>query len=126
MANWMTAVEISARYIVGEQKLLAFAARGNMPMLRGEDGIIRFDAHHAAMLFRPRDPAAALPIAVDTSGKPNLGILGVTRLGEARLGEARLGEQAAPKPAPASPSMRQAHRRARRAAERELAARKVG
>ncbi len=123
MANWMTVAEISARYVVGEQKLLAFAARGNMPMLRGEDGIIRFDEHHARMLFRPRDPAAAIPVA-DTSGKPNLGVLGA----------ARLGERAAARPAapsmvvPASPSVRQAHRRSLRVSEAEpdVAARKVG
>jgi hypothetical protein len=72
MAKWMTGAEISARYITSEQKLLDYARRGNMPMLRQDDGGIVFDADHAAILFRPRGP----------DGQPNLGVLGAARLGE--------------------------------------------
>ena len=79
MAKWMTGPEISARYIASEQKLLDYARRGNMPMLRQDDGCILFDEEHAAILFRRRGPSPALSApGVD---KPDLGVLGVARLG---------------------------------------------
>ncbi len=80
MARWMTGSEISARYIASEQKLLDYARRGNMPMLRQDDGSVLFDEGHAATLFRPRGPSPLL--AAPPGGKPNLGVLGVSQLGE--------------------------------------------
>jgi hypothetical protein len=119
MANWMTTAEISARYIVGEQKLLAYAHRGNMPMFRGPDGIVLFDESFAAQLFRPRDPAAAVAVTAP-SGKPNLGILGVMRMGDQPDAAAAPASMRVPVPvaSPQEPtlSLRQAHRRALRGA----------
>jgi hypothetical protein len=89
MANWMTGCEISARYVVSEQKLLDYAGRGNMPMLRMEDGRVLFDEEHAATQFRPRGPSpgpvGAAPseaISAPVDGRRNLGVLGVSHLGE--------------------------------------------
>jgi hypothetical protein len=80
MARWMTGSEISTRYIASEQKLLDYARRGNMPMLRRDDGSVLFDEEHAAILFRPRGPSPGL--AAPTEGEPNLSVLGASRLGE--------------------------------------------
>jgi hypothetical protein len=80
MANWMTGSEISARYIASEQKLFDYARRGNMPMFRQDDGSILYDERHASTLFRPRGPSAVLAAPAD--GKPNMGVLGASRLGE--------------------------------------------
>ena len=79
MANWMTGSEISARYVASEQKLLDYARRGNMPMLRRDDGSVVFDEVHAAILFRRRGPRRGWPRRADGG---NLGVLGVSRLGE--------------------------------------------
>ena len=43
MANWMTAAEISARCVVGKNKLLAYAERGDLPLMRRPDGATLFD-----------------------------------------------------------------------------------
>lgn len=75
MATWMTVSEISARYIVGEQKLLEFARRGSMPMVRRGDGVTLFDESFAGLVFRPRSAGRC------TS---NLGVLGLTRIGETK------------------------------------------
>ncbi len=86
MANWMTAAEISARYVVGEQKLLAYAQRGNLPLMRQDGGATLFDESVVALYFRPRNAAAAQALPPNVRG---LGVLGVSRLGD---------------PAPAQPS----------------------
>ncbi|MFT3765645.1 MAG: hypothetical protein QM820_09035 [Minicystis sp.] len=109
MANWMTVSEISARYIVGEQKLLAYARRGNMPMMRCEDGSILFDGSYAAQLFRPRSPEAA--ITAPATGKPNMGVLGVSRLGEKAAPQQTIAAQTTPLPTTPEPSVRRSHRR---------------
>jgi hypothetical protein len=77
----MSGREISARYVVSEQKLLDYARRGNMPMLRQDDGSVVFDEGHAAMLFRPRGPSPG-PATAPMDGRQNLGVLGVSHLGE--------------------------------------------
>jgi hypothetical protein len=78
MVKWMTGCEICARYVASEQKLLDYARRGNMPMLRQADGQVLFDEGHAATLFRPRGPSAGSP---EADGRPSLGVLGVSQLG---------------------------------------------
>jgi hypothetical protein len=86
MANWMTGCEISARYMVSEQKLLDYAGHGNMPMLRMDDGRVLFDEAYAATQFRPRGPspgpALSEAITARVDGRGNLGVLGVSHLGE--------------------------------------------
>jgi hypothetical protein len=82
IANWKTAADISTRYLVGEQRLLAYAERGNLPLFRRPDGVVLFDESVVALYFRPRSAATA---ANDQSApSPNgLGIIGLSRLGEA-------------------------------------------
>lgn len=77
--RWMTAAELSERYMVGEQTLLAYAARGDMPMFRTPAGTIHFDETRASRIFRPRAPAQDLQVAA--SDPRSLGVLGMTRLG---------------------------------------------
>lgn len=109
MANWMTVSEISARYIVGEQKLFDYARRGNMPMFRRPDGVTLFDESHAALLFRPRSADAV--IAAPATGKPNLGVLGVSRLGEKAAPKQANAARTTPAQTTIEPSVRSAHRR---------------
>lgn len=110
MANWMTVPEISARYFVSEQKLFDYARRGNMPMFRQADGVTLFDEHHAAKLFRPRSPEAV--IAAPATGKPNMGVLGVSRLGEkAAPRQAITAQTPPPHQVTFQPSARSVHRR---------------
>jgi hypothetical protein len=78
MTNWMTATELSTRYMVGEKRLNEFASRGNLPFRRTGDGGVLYDESVAARFFRPRGASSAV-----TLGAANLGVLGMTRLGEA-------------------------------------------
>jgi hypothetical protein len=70
-SNWLTAGEITARYVVGAQKLAAYSLQGNLPLRRGPDGVERFDEKMVALLFRPRQGASM-----------GLGVLGEARLGQ--------------------------------------------
>ncbi len=70
-SSWLTAGEITARYVVGEQKLAAYSLQGNLPLRRDPDGTVRYDERVVALLFRPRHQASA-----------GLGVLGATRLGD--------------------------------------------
>ena len=76
MATWTTASELSGRYLVGPERLLDYSRRGNLPMLRGTDGVPLFDEQVVARLFPARQQRLA------PSGA-NLGVLGSSRLGPA-------------------------------------------
>jgi hypothetical protein len=77
-ANWMTAAEISARYVVGEQRLLVYAHRGNLPLMRNPDGATLFDESVVARYFRPRNAAPVAAVPPDVRG---IAVVGVSRLG---------------------------------------------
>ena len=83
MSNWMTAEAIGERYRVGLERLLAYAARGNLPIRRvlGEPPL--FDESVVARIFRPR---GAMVVSYREPSGPHLGILGVQVMG-ARPGE---------------------------------------
>ncbi|MBK9265493.1 MAG: hypothetical protein IPM54_37615 [Polyangiaceae bacterium] len=78
MPTWMTAKQISARFTVGEERLLEYGKRGNLAMYRMDDGSVLFDGDGAARYFRPRNVAASR----DPDAR-NLGVLGTSRLGDA-------------------------------------------
>ena len=79
MRRWRSAKEISAEFAVGEARLLAFSARGNLPMRQseGRDEWL-FDARVVASLF-PRRGSAVLEKARDTTAQ--MARLGGTCLG---------------------------------------------
>ena len=79
MPTWMTAKQISARLIVGEDRLLEYGKRGNLAMYRMEDGSILFDADGASRYFRSRNAAA-----FNAPEMQNLGVLGSSRLADRR------------------------------------------
>lgn len=79
MPTWMTAQQISAQLIVGEQRLLEYGQRGNLAMYRMEDGSVLFDADGAARYFRSRTAAA-----LRTPEAHNMGVLGSSRLADRR------------------------------------------
>ncbi|MGK3962614.1 hypothetical protein WMF38_00295 [Sorangium sp. So ce118] len=83
MAEWMTAEQIAARYVVGEQRLLDYGKRGNLAMRRVADGRLLFDVDGVARFFRVRGAAAAgaAPGAVNGARAQHLGVLGVATLG---------------------------------------------
>ncbi|WP_437932552.1 hypothetical protein WMF37_25900 [Sorangium sp. So ce291] len=83
MAEWMTAEQIAARYVVGEQRLLDYGERGNLAMRRVADGRVLFDVDGVARFFRVRGAAAAgaAPGAVNGARAQHLGVLGVVTLG---------------------------------------------
>jgi hypothetical protein len=83
MPTWMTAKQISARLIVGEQRLLEYGQRGNLAMYRMDDGSILFDADGASRYFRSRTAAVVRP------SDANLGVLGASRLADRRGQEQR-------------------------------------
>lgn len=79
MPTWMTAQQISARLIVGEQRLLEYGQRGNLAMYRMDDGSVLFDADGAARYFRSRNAAAPrIPEGA------HMGVLGTSRLADRR------------------------------------------
>jgi hypothetical protein len=100
MPTWMTAKQISARFTVGEERLLEYGKRGNLAMYRMDDGSVLFDSDGAARYFRPRNAVA--------TGNPqaqNMGVLGTSRLGEAYVNapapshRTSLGARESPRPA---------------------------
>ena len=110
MAEWMTAEQIAARYVVGEQRLLEYGERGNLAMRRVAAGRVLFDVDGVARFFRVRGTAAAgaAPGAVNGARAQHLGVLGAATLGGA----------AAPAAMMEAPAMggREARKRALRAA----------
>ncbi len=84
MANWMTAEEIGELYIVGPERLQAFAARGNLACRRPVGGAPLYDEAGVARFFRPR--RGGILVAKQPEGE-HLGVLGLSKLGDApRLG----------------------------------------
>lgn len=79
MPTWMTAQQISARLIVGEQRLLEYGQRGNLAMYRMDDGSVLFDADGASRYFRSRNAAA-----LRAPEGNNMGVLGKSRLADRR------------------------------------------
>ena len=79
MPKWKTAEELALTYVVGEERLLEYGRRGNLPMFCDQDGTMRFDELFVAKLFRTL-PGHAVSFAVPSG--PNLGVLGVSRLGD--------------------------------------------
>ncbi len=79
MPTWMTAAQIAERYAVGEDRLIAYSRRGNLPFCRTAEGTTLFDERAVARFFRPRGPA--LVVARGAPG-PHMGLLGVVRLGD--------------------------------------------
>ncbi len=75
MPNFLAVDELSYRYLVSAERLLAYALRGNLSMTR-EDGLLRFDAAQVARLFPKRGEAGG---ASEPSAR--LGTLGRIRLG---------------------------------------------
>src|SRR6478672_1535819 len=108
--NWMTAIELTERYMVLEQRLGEYAARGNLPFRKTDAGVL-YDESVAKRFFRPRQ-GSAQRACVMAPQPQSMGVLGTTRLGDAlRLtGESDLG---------VTPSARQ---RSRRLAGAQLAA----
>lgn len=96
MPTWMTAAQISERYAVGEDRLMAYGRRGNLPFCRTPEGTTLYDERAVARFFRPRGPA--LVVARAARG-PHLGLLGVMRLGDKP-------SQGVPSPATPAPNVR--------------------
>ena len=86
MPTWMTAEQISTRLVVGAQRLLEYAKRGNLAMYRLEDGTVFFDGDAAANYFRPRNAV----LQVDPDAR-DLGVMGKVRLGEGHTTPASTG-----------------------------------
>jgi hypothetical protein len=78
MAAWMTATELSARFTVSEDRLAAYARRGNLAMRRTGDGSVVFDAARASQIFLRRGESA------ESRG---FAILGASRLGVSDRGQ---------------------------------------
>lgn len=70
--TWMTAPELSARYLVTSHRLEAFGLRGNLAFRRTDDGTLTFEDEAVARLF-PRRGA---------EGDAALGVLGRLVLGK--------------------------------------------
>jgi hypothetical protein len=87
---WMTAEQIAAQYVVGEQRLLDYGRRGNLAMRRRADGRTLFDGEGVARFFRARGAESAPASGVRAR---NLGVVGVARLGNVEMGV--LGERGA-------------------------------
>lgn len=109
MPTWMTAEQISTRLVVGAQRLLEYAKRGNLAMYRLEDGTVFFDGDAAANYFRPRN--AVMQAAPDVQ---HMGVMGKVRLGEGY-----------PTAAPVGISGREARKRALRMSGATLQVRQV-
>lgn len=77
MPTWMTAEQISTRLVVGPQRLLEYAQRGNLAMYRLDDGTVFFDSDAAARYFRPRHAVMQVNPEVQ-----HMGVMGKVRLGE--------------------------------------------
>lgn len=80
MAGWKNANEIEALYLVSAERLLAFAARGNLPLCRADGGEVLFDESAVARLFRAR--SGGMTVSTQAAARPGFGVLGATRLGQ--------------------------------------------
>lgn len=80
MANWMTAEEIGELYIVGPERLQAYAARGNLACRRPTGGAPLYDEAAVGRYFRPR--RGGIVVSRMPEGE-HLGVLGVAKLGDA-------------------------------------------
>ena len=106
MGAWLTAEQVGARYLVGEERLLEHAQRGNLALRRCAGETVVFDGDGVARLFRLRGTAAG---SVKETTATTFGVLGVVRLGE---------EAAEPEAAAATELPRMEGREARRRALR--------
>jgi hypothetical protein len=79
MPTWMTAAQIAERYVVGEDRLIAYSHRGNLPFRRSDEGATLFDERAVARFFRPRGHGL---VAARPARGPHLGLLGVVKLGD--------------------------------------------
>lgn len=77
MARWITAAELSKIFVVGSERLLEFARRGDLPCHWDQQGRALFDSEYASTLFRRRG------VALAAHAEPHLGVLGSVRLGPA-------------------------------------------
>jgi hypothetical protein len=68
---WSTAMDLAARYVVGEQELYDHSYQGTLALRRSPDGPDRFDEGEVARLFPLRG-----------KGSAGLGLLGDACLGE--------------------------------------------
>lgn len=103
MPQWKTADELARTYVVGEQRLLEYSRRGNLPMRSDEHGTAHFDERFVAKFFRTQ-PGLAVSFTAPTG--PCLGVLGLSRIGDEPL----VGPASATFPL----GVRDAHRRSRR------------
>ena len=108
MARWRSADELCERYLVGEQRLLAFSRRGNLPMLSQNGQLPLFDEDIVARLFRRRDEsdAPAHEGGWGTLGSARLGANAVSASADVRVTRARAvrrGEHAPSEPLVADP-----------------------
>lgn len=88
MGNWMTAVELAERYVVGEERLLQYSRRGNLAFKRGPGDLLLFDESAVARFFRPRSGSI---VTYRVPRGPHLGVLGTGRLGEPGAAKASSG-----------------------------------
>jgi hypothetical protein len=103
MPTWMTAAQLAERYAVGEDRLIAYSRRGNLPFRQASGGALVFDEAFVARFFRPRGPL--LVVAQATRG-PSLGLLGVVRLGDKPMQNAPSPFAAEAKLRPLRPALR--------------------
>jgi len=90
--QWLSAAELSRMLVVGPERLLAYASRGDLPCKWNQQGKPLFDADYAATLFRGRG------VALEATSPHFLGVLGSTRLGRAMPeAPASLAESATPR-----------------------------
>ena len=73
MSEWWPAERISEHYVVGENRLMAYSARGNLPSRRDGQGRWLFDVDVVRSLFRCRDAAMAPDLPAGTLGAVKLG-----------------------------------------------------
>ena len=100
-SNWKTAAQISQNYVVGEDRLLSYGQRGNLPFRRLPDGSMLFDELAVATFFRPRGVMAPANANADPPAT-TLGVLGTVRLGE-RATSRPLDSEAPPASEPSRP-----------------------
>lgn len=79
MLTFRTAEELTRIYAVSAERLLAYAARGNLSMCR-RDGAVHFDESRVAKLF-PRRHGLGISLCPEHP-RPGFGTLGRVRLGE--------------------------------------------
>jgi hypothetical protein len=86
MAVWKSASDLQDLYAVSEERLEAFARRGNLPFRREASGAILYEEGGVARLFRSR--GGGLTISAEAASNPGFGVLGAMRLGAPAPGPA--------------------------------------